>query len=84
MNPGKASLLIIINALFFAAAIIISSYLLADTKFEQHSGKVMYFLIALWMIPNTVLALRSKGDKWTTKCDLFYIKQKLAGLFHRG
>ncbi len=63
MNPRKASFLIILNALFFAAAIILSSYLSAGTQYEQNTETITQLLIALWIIPNSILAARRTGQK---------------------
>ena len=57
MSPKRASTLIIVISLIFAAAIIVSTYLLVDTQYEQYSQTVMYLLIAIWFIPYSLLSI---------------------------
>ena len=57
MNPKKAAFLIIIVSIAFAIAIVISSYLLADTGYSQTA---MFILIAIWWIPFTYFIKMSK------------------------
>lgn len=50
MNPRKAGILNIIFSLLFAAAILISSYYMAE---YDRSQNITLLLIALWLIPFT-------------------------------
>jgi len=84
MNPKKASFLIIVISLFFAAAIIVSSYLLGDTQYEPYSQTVMYLLIALWFIPYSALSMTATGERGSIKSDCLSIKRKVSSLFNRG
>lgn len=43
MNTNKIALLQIGIALFFATAMIVSSLLLTDTPYKQHSDTVIFF-----------------------------------------
>jgi hypothetical protein len=63
MNPKKIALLQIATAIFFAAAMIASSFLLKNMQFEQHSKTVILLLIAVWFIPFTFLAQKRKKAK---------------------
>lgn len=60
MNTNKIALLQIGIALFFATAMIVSSLLLTDTPYRQHSDTVIFFLIALWFIPFSWLAKKKE------------------------
>ncbi len=84
MNPKKASTLIIVISLLFAAAIILSSYLLADTQYEHLSQTVMYLLIAIWFIPYTLLSMTATGEQGTVKSEYLCMKRKVFGLFSRS
>ena len=63
VNHNKIALLQIIFALIFAAAILLSSYLLNGTQYVQHKDTVMFLLIALWFVPFTFLARKEKKTK---------------------
>jgi len=84
MNSQKAIFLQIGNAIIFVAAIVLFSYLLADTQYEQYSNTAMYLLIALWFIPNSLLSSLSAGKQESIKFDILCIKRKIAALFNRG
>jgi ABC-type bacteriocin/lantibiotic exporter with double-glycine peptidase domain len=63
MSPKKAVVLNIIIALIFAGAILLSSWILKDTK---HAMTVTYIIIALWFIPSGILTaagVRKNKDK---------------------
>ncbi|MEZ4726918.1 MAG: permease prefix domain 1-containing protein [Caldilineaceae bacterium] len=82
MTPKRAALYNILVSLFFAAAIILASYLIADTQYEHHAQTVTYLLIALWFVPFTWLSAAEKdksiGD--SIKCDWALIKRKFSRL----
>lgn len=84
MGPKKASTLIIVVSIVFAAAIIFSSYMLRDTPYEQYSQTVMFLLIALWFVPYTLLSVTATGGKGSIKCEYLYFKRKVTTLFSRG
>lgn len=84
MSPKKASTLIIVISLIFAAAIILSSYLLADTQYERLSQTVMYLLIAIWFIPYTLLSMTATGEQGSVKSEYLCMKRKVFSLFNRG
>lgn len=58
MDPKKAGMYQIITSLVFAAAILLTSYLLRGT---EHGPTVMFILIALWWIPFSIIVASSKG-----------------------
>lgn len=58
MTPKKASFLIVAVSLFFAAAILLSGYLLADS---DQAETVMFMLIALWFVPFIYLSSKTSG-----------------------
>ncbi len=61
MSNNKINFLQIGIALFFAAAIILSTYLM---KGSEHSDTVMFVLIALWFVPYLYLSkLKNKNRK---------------------
>ncbi|MBL1214307.1 MAG: hypothetical protein HND52_13195 [Ignavibacteriae bacterium] len=61
MSNKKINFLQIGVAITFAAAIMLSNYLM---KGSEHSGTVMYLLIALWFIPYLYLSsLANKNRK---------------------
>ena len=68
MNTNKITLLQIGIALFFAAAMILSSLVLIGTQYEQHSDTVTYFQTALWFIPFSWLAKKTT-KKETINCN---------------
>ncbi len=53
MNPKKVAILNIAVAIFFAAAIIFSDFLLAGTEYNEIARNA---LIALWFIPFSYLS----------------------------
>ena len=57
MDSKKAKLLNIIISLFFALAMIISSYFISD---KELSKTVVFMLIAAWLIPLLYLNKRMK------------------------
>ena len=83
MSLKKAASLIIAISLLFAAAIILSSYLLNDTQYEQHSQTVVYLLIALWWIPYSIL-IAGLGGQSSIKAEVHCIKRKVSGLLNHG
>lgn len=48
MSPKRPTLSIIIVSLIFAIAILVSSYLFADTGYAD---TITYILIAIWFVP---------------------------------
>lgn len=60
MSNKKINILQIGIALFFAAAIILSTYLM---KGSEHSDTVMYLLIALWFVPFLYLSKLAKNNR---------------------
>lgn len=52
MNPKKTTLSIILVSLAFAIAILISSYIFADTEYSQTAT---FILIAIWFVPFSYL-----------------------------
>ncbi len=52
MNPKKAGMYQTVVALIFAAAILVSSYLLKDTG---HGPTIMLILVGLWCIPFSII-----------------------------
>ena len=82
MTPKRAALYNIVVALFFAAAIILASYLIADTQYEDHAQTVTYLLIAIWFIPFTWLSA-AENDKSVSAlltCDWALIKRAVSHL----
>ena len=65
MNNKKINFLQIGIALFFAAVIILSNYLM---KGSEHSDTVMYLLIALWFIPFLYLSRLANKNKKENVC----------------
>lgn len=57
MDSKKVTLYIILVSLAFALAILMSSYILADTNYAQTAT---FVLIAIWFIPFTYLANKHK------------------------
>lgn len=84
MSPKKASMLIIVVSLICAGAIILSTYLMVDTQFEEYTQTVMFLLIALWFIPYSLLSMTATGEQSSVKSDALSIKRKVWGLFNRG
>ncbi len=60
MTNKKEALSSIIISIIFAAAIILSSYLIKGTPYENHSQTIMFFLTMLWWIPFSLNSLRGK------------------------
>ncbi len=65
MSNKKINFLQIGIALFFAAAIILSNYLM---KGSEHSDTVMFLLIALWFVPFLYLSKLSKNNRKENTC----------------
>ena len=65
MTNKKINFLQIGIALFFAAAIILSTYLM---KGSEHSDTVMFILIALWFIPYLYLSSLAKKNRKAKPC----------------
>ena len=84
MKSKNTSFLIIGKSLFFAAAILISSYLQKNTQYEQHSDTVMYILIALWFITNSILSRMRRKDHRSIKSEYLCLKRKVSGIFNWG
>ena len=59
MTSKNNTLSIIVVSLIFVVAIMLSSYIFADTG---HSETIMYLLIALWFVPYTLL-IRARNQK---------------------
>jgi hypothetical protein len=57
MNCKKAKLANILVSLFFALAMILSSYFIAD---KDLSDKVVFILIAVWLVPFFYLNKQTK------------------------
>ncbi|MGB0389538.1 MAG: hypothetical protein ACPGWR_32355 [Ardenticatenaceae bacterium] len=57
MTPKKATLSLIMVSLLFAVAIVISSYIFADT---EHSQTATFILIAIWFIPFAYLTQKTQ------------------------
>jgi len=67
MTNNKIALLQIGVALFFAAAILLSSYLLGGTQYEHNSDTVTFFIIAIWFIPFSFLAKEANKNAKANK-----------------
>lgn len=65
MDPKKAATYQVVVSLAFAAAILISSYLLRGT---EHATTVMFILIALWWIPFSIIV--SSSGKHSVKSEI--------------
>lgn len=76
MKPQKAALLNIVVSLVFAAAILISSFVLVD---EKLATTVMFVLIALWWIPFSYLS--TTRQKRSLKSEYLCLKRSLANRF---
>lgn len=59
MDPKKAGFYQIVTSLVFAAAILVTAYLLKDTGYGP---TVMFILIGLWVIPFSIINASSKGN----------------------
>jgi hypothetical protein len=60
MTRKQSAVAIIAVSIFFAIAILISSYLLAET---DHGDTAMFILIALWFIPFTYLSAKASKEQ---------------------
>lgn len=60
MHIEKTAVLQIVNAMFFALAIVLASYLLLDTQYVEYSDTVTNILIALWIIPMGFIHIKGK------------------------
>lgn len=80
MTPKRAALYNILVSLFFATAIILASYLIADTQYENHAQTVTHLLIALWFVPFIWLSAagNDKSIADLTKYDWALIKRKFS------
>ncbi|MGI9470959.1 MAG: hypothetical protein ACR2NZ_05480 [Rubripirellula sp.] len=67
MKPPTTPLLIILVSLFFAGAILVSSYLLRGT---DHGDTATYFIVALWFIPFSYLCATSEREKIPVKSEV--------------
>jgi hypothetical protein len=65
MSNKKINFLQIGIALFFAAAIILSNYLMKGT---EHSDTVMYLFFALWFIPFLYLSKLANKNRKEKAC----------------
>jgi phosphatidylserine synthase len=65
MSNNKINFLQIGIAIFFAAAIILSAYLM---KGSEKSDTVMFVLIALWFIPFLYLSRLAKKNRKAKPC----------------
>lgn len=81
MGPKKAATLHIVTALIFAAAIILSTNLLEQSQYAHYSQTAMYLLIALYMIPFSLLSIAGAGEEGSMKSEYLCIKRKITGLF---
>ncbi len=80
MTPQRAATYNIVISLFFAAAILLASYLMVNTQYEEYAQTVTYLLIALWFVPFTWLSA-AKNDKSMAdamKCDWALIKRTIS------
>ncbi|MEZ4863465.1 MAG: permease prefix domain 1-containing protein [Caldilineaceae bacterium] len=78
MTPQRAATYNILVSLFFAAAILLASYLIADTQYERHAQTVTHLLIAIWFVP--FLWLSAAGNDKSRRCDWASIKRTLSRL----
>lgn len=79
MNPRRAAVLNLVVAIVFAAAILMSAFLLPD---EEASATVTYLLIAVWLIPFTLLS--ASAGRRSIRSEYRCIRRKVAGLIGRG
>lgn len=63
MNSKLSAVLIIVVSLIFAAAIVLSSYLLKGSDYAQYSQTVTFLLIAVWFIPFSLLTAAGTKHK---------------------
>lgn len=82
MTPKRAALYTILVSLFFAATIVLASYLIADTQYEHHAQTVTHLLIAIWFVPFIWLSAAGsdKSMSESIKCDWALIKRTLSRL----
>ncbi len=66
MKAKKSSRSLIVISLIAAGAILLSSYLLADSDFSQ---TVTFLIIAVWFIPFTILSGRIASHKSKNECE---------------
>lgn len=82
MSPKRAATYNIGLSLIFAAAILLASYLMVNTQYEEYAQTVTYLLIALWFAPFTWLSAAEKDKSMADamKCDWALIKRTISRL----
>ncbi|MCB0282599.1 MAG: hypothetical protein KDF60_08465 [Calditrichaeota bacterium] len=84
MNKRKAGILNIIISIIFAAAMLLSPYMLRIWQMHEHEQLAINLLIALWIVPFSYLEGIRKGKPVSFKSDFLCIKRKVMGLFNKA
>ena len=79
MDKKRAAVLNIAVSIFFAIAILLSSYMLGDSPASE---TVMFILIAVWWVPFSYLTARGAGNTMSIKSEFLCIKRRLTNLFN--
>lgn len=84
MTSKKAATLNIIISIIFAAAMLITPFLLRSWQLHEHEQSAINLLIALWFIPFLYLERIRRVKPVSFKSDFLYIKRKVTGLFNKA